>query len=343
MFLGTILQRKEPHIYVANWFYLAFIVTIAMLHVVNNLGVPVSFFGTKSYSLFSGVQDALTQWWYGHNAVGFFLTAGFLGMMYYFVPKQAGPAGLFLPAVDHPLLVADLPLHLGRPAPPALHGAARLGADAGHDLLDHAVDAVLGRHDQRPDDPVGRLGQAAHRPGPALHGGRRSPSTAWHLRRSADVDPGGQRAQSHYTDWTIGHVHSGALGWVAFITFGAVYYLVPRLWKTQRLYSLRLVSWHFWIATIGIVLYITAMWVSGIMQGLMWRAYDDAGFLQLLVRRDGRGHASLLRHPRARRRPVPRRRPDHGLQPVAHDHAGDVQVEEEPVRPDAHARRSPAE
>ena len=170
--------RREPHIYVANWFYLAFIVTIAMLHVVNNLAVPVSFFGTKSYSLFAGVQDALTQWWYGHNAVGFFLTAGFLGMMYYFIPKQAEPAGLFLPAVDRPLLVADLPLHLGGPAPPALHGAARLGADARHGLLDHAVDAVLGRHDQRPDDAVGRLGQAAHRPGAALPRGRRSRSTA---------------------------------------------------------------------------------------------------------------------------------------------------------------------
>jgi cytochrome c oxidase cbb3-type subunit 1 len=142
VFLGTIVRRKEPHIYVANWFYLAFIITVAMLHVVNNLSMPASLFGSKSYSAFAGVQDALTQWWYGHNAVGFFLTAGFLAMMYYFVPKQAEPAGLQLSAVDHPLLVADLPVHLGRPASPPLHRAARLGADAGHGVLDHAVDAV---------------------------------------------------------------------------------------------------------------------------------------------------------------------------------------------------------
>ena len=279
VFFGTILRRKEPHIYVANWFYLAFIVTIAMLHIVNNLAVPVSFFGVKSYSLFAGVQDALTQWWYGHNAVGFFLTAGFLGMMYYFVPKQADRPVYSLPPVDHPLLVADLPLHLGRSAPPALHGLARLGADAGHDLLDHAVDAVLGRHDQRPDDPVRRLGQAAHRPGAALPRGLDRLLRHEHLRRPGDVDPP-VNALSHYTDWTVGHVHSGALGWVAFVSFGAVYYLVPRLWKVPRLYSLKLVEWHFWVATMGIVLYITAMWVSGIMQGLMWRSYDHLGFLQ---------------------------------------------------------------
>ena len=166
-----------------------------MLHVVNNLAIPVSFLGSKSYSVFSGVQDALTQWWYGHNAVGFFLTAGFLGMMYYFVPKQAEPAGLFLPAVDHPLLVADLPLHLGRPAPPALHRAARLGADARHGVLDHAVDAVLGRHDQRPDDAVGRLGQAPHRPDPPHDGDRGRLLRHVDLRRADDVDQGGQLAR----------------------------------------------------------------------------------------------------------------------------------------------------
>jgi cytochrome c oxidase cbb3-type subunit 1 len=179
VFLGTILKRKEPHIYVANWFYLSFIVTIAMLHIVNNLAIPVSFLGVKSYSAFSGVQDALTQWWYGHNAVGFFLTAGFLGMMYYFVPKQAEPSGLFLPPVDHPLLVAHLHVYLGWPAPPALHGAARLGADAGHGVLDHAVDAVLGRHDQRSDDAFRRLGQGPHRPDHPHDGWQLSPSTAW--------------------------------------------------------------------------------------------------------------------------------------------------------------------
>jgi cytochrome c oxidase cbb3-type subunit I len=150
VFLGTIIKRQEPHIYVANWFFLGFIVTVAMLHIVNNLAVPVSLVGTKSYSLFAGVQDALTQWWYGHNAVGFFLTAGFLGMMYYFVPKQA----------ERPVYSYR---HLGRPPPPPLHGAARLGADAGHGLLDHAVDAELGRHDQRPHDPARGMGQGPHR------------------------------------------------------------------------------------------------------------------------------------------------------------------------------------
>ncbi len=162
MFLGTIMRRKEPHIYVANWFYLAFIVTIAVLHLGNNAAIPVSLFSPKSYIVWSGVQDAMVQWWYGHNAVGFFLTAGFLAIMYYFIPQAGRTADLFLPAVDHPLLGADLSLHLGRSAPPALHGAAGLGTDARHDVLDHAVDAVMGRHDQRHHDAVRRVGQAAH-------------------------------------------------------------------------------------------------------------------------------------------------------------------------------------
>ena len=171
-------KRNEPHIYVANWFYLAFIVTIAVLHIVNNAAMPVSLFSPKSYSSTPACRTRMVQWWYGHNAVGFFLTAGFLGMMYYFIPKQAERPVYSLPAVDRPLLGADLHLHLGRPAPPALHRAARLGADARHGVLAHAVDAVLGRHDQRPDDAVGRLGQAAHRPGPAHPVRVASPSTA---------------------------------------------------------------------------------------------------------------------------------------------------------------------
>ena len=158
MFLGTLMKRKESHIYVANWFYLSFIVTIAMLHLGNNLAVPVSFLGAKSYSAFSGVQDAMTQWWYGHNAVGFFLTAAFLGMMYYFVPKRAERPVYSYQAVHRSLLGAVLHLHLGWPAPSALHGSAGLGADAWHDLLGHPVDAFLGWHDQRPYDPVGRVG-----------------------------------------------------------------------------------------------------------------------------------------------------------------------------------------
>jgi cytochrome c oxidase cbb3-type subunit 1 len=173
------------------------------------------------------VQDALTQWWYGHNAVGFFLTAGFLGMMYYFMPKQAERPVYSYRPVDHPLLGADLPLHLGRSAPPALHGAAGLGADAGHGLLDHAVDAVLGRHDQRPDDAVGRLGQAAHRPDHP-HDGRRVAFYGMSTFEGPMMSIKAVNSLSHYTDWTIGHVHSGALGWVGMITFGALYYLVPR-------------------------------------------------------------------------------------------------------------------
>ena len=171
VFVGTIVKRKEPHIYVANWFLLSFIITVAMLHRGQQPGhAGVAARRPKATPVFAGVQDALTQWWYGHNAVGFFLTAGFLGMMYYFVPKQAETPGLFLPPVDRSLLVADLPVHLGRPASPALHRAAGLGPDPRHGVLGDAVDAVLGRHDQRPDDAVGRLGQAAHRPGPAHDG-----------------------------------------------------------------------------------------------------------------------------------------------------------------------------
>ena len=181
------MRRTEPHIYVANWFYLAFILTIAVLHLGNNPAIPVSLFSSKSYIVWSGVQDAMVQWWYGHNAVGFFLTAGFLAIMYYFIPKRGEPAGLFLPAVDHPLLGADLPLHLGRPASPALHRAAGLGADARHDVLHHAVDAVMGRHDQRHHDAVGRLGQAAHRSGAAHDGGVGRLLRHVDLRRSDDV------------------------------------------------------------------------------------------------------------------------------------------------------------
>ena len=198
VFLGTLIKRKEPHIYVANWFYLSFIVTIAMLHLVNNLAVPVSFLGVKSYSAFSGVQDALTQWWYGHNAVGFFLTAGFLGMMYYFVPKQAESPGLLLQTVDRPLLGPDLHVHLGWSAPSALHRTAGLGADTWHGVLHHVVDALLGRHDQRSDDAVGRLGQAAYRPCAAHDGDVSCLLRHVDLRRPAHVHQGGELAVALY-------------------------------------------------------------------------------------------------------------------------------------------------
>ncbi len=279
VFFGTILNRKEPHIYVANWFYLAFIVTIAMLHIVNNLAVPVSLFGAKSYSLFAGVQDALTQWWYGHNAVGFFLTAGFLGIMYYFVPKQAErPVYSYRLSIIHFWALIFLYIWAG---PHHLHFTALpdwaqvLGMTFSLMLwmpswggMINGLMTLSGAWDKLRTDPVLRFLVVSV----AFYGMSTFEGPLMSIRQV--------NALSHYTDWTVGHVHSGALGWVAFVSFGAVYYLVPRLWRAQRLYSLKLVEWHFWIATLGIVLYITSMWVSGIMQGLMWRSYDSLGFLQ---------------------------------------------------------------
>ncbi len=279
IFVGTLLKRKEPHIYVANWFFLAFIWTVAMLHIVNNLAVPVSWTGAKSYSLFSGVQDALTQWWYGHNAVGFFLTAGFLGIMYYFIPKQAerpiysyrlsiihfwSLIFLYIWAGPHHLFYTSLPdwsQTLG------MTFSVMLWMPSWGGMI-NGIMTLSGAWDKLRTDPVLRFlvvsvafyGMSTFE-GPLM-----------------SVKP--VNALSHWTDWTIGHVHSGALGWVAFVSFGAVYFLVPKLWRRAQLYSERLVSIHFWTATIGIVLYITSMWVSGILQGLMWRAYDQLGFLQ---------------------------------------------------------------
>jgi cytochrome c oxidase cbb3-type subunit 1 len=279
IFGGTIVKRREPHIYVANWFYLAFIVTIAMLHIVNNLSLPVSFFGTKSYSLFSGVQDALTQWWYGHNAVGFFLTAGFLGIMYYFVPKQAErPIYSYRLSIVHFWSLIFLyiwagPHHLHYTALP--DWAQTLGMTFSIMLwmpswggMINGLMTLSGAWDKLRTDPVLRFLVTSV----AFYGMSTFEGPLMSIRQV--------NALSHYTDWTIGHVHSGALGWVAFVSFGAVYFLVPRLWHRQGLYSLKLVSYHYWIATVGILLYITAMWVSGIMQGLMWRSYDELGFLQ---------------------------------------------------------------
>ncbi|MCX8101218.1 MAG: cytochrome-c oxidase, cbb3-type subunit I [Geminicoccaceae bacterium] len=279
VFFGTILTRKEPHIYVANWFYLAFIVTVAMLHIVNNLAVPVSWFGAKSYSLFAGVQDALTQWWYGHNAVGFFLTAGFLGIMYYFVPKQAErPVYSYRLSIIHFWALIFLyiwagPHHLHYTALP--DWAQVLGMTFSLMLwmpswggMINGLMTLSGAWDKLRTDPVLRFLVVSV----AFYGMSTFEGPLMSIRQV--------NALSHYTDWTVGHVHSGALGWVAFVSFGAMYYLFPRLWRVQRLYSLKLVEWHFWVATLGIVLYITAMWVSGIMQGLMWRSYDQLGFLQ---------------------------------------------------------------
>ncbi len=278
VFLGTLMKRKEPHIYVANWFYLAFIVTIAVLHLGNNLSVPVTVFGSKSFSAFSGVQDALIQWWYGHNAVGFFLTAGFLGMMYYFVPKRAErPVYSYRLSIVHfwALIFTYIwagPHHLHYTALP--DWAQTLGMTFSIILwmpswggMINGLMTLSGAWDKLRTDPVIRMLVVSV----AFYGMSTFEGPVMSIKAVNSL--------SHYTDWTVGHVHSGAMGWVGFVTFGAVYCLVPWLWKRQRLYSMALVNWHFWIATLGIVLYITSMWVSGILQGLMWRAYDAQGFL----------------------------------------------------------------
>ncbi len=278
VFLGTIWKRKEPHIYVANWFYLAFIVTIALLHIVNNLAVPVGGLNSRSYSLFGGVQDALLQWWYGHNAVGFFLTAGFLAMMYYFVPKRAErPVYSYRLSIVHfwSLIFIYIwagPHHLHYTALP--QWAQTLGMTFSIMLwmpswggMINGLMTLSGAWDKLRTDPVIRMMAVSI----AFYGMATFEGPLMSIREV--------NALSHYTDWTIGHVHSGALGWVGFISFGAVYCLVPWLWKKERLYSLKLAEWHFWIATLGILLYICAMWVSGIMEGLMWREYTPQGFL----------------------------------------------------------------
>lgn len=279
VFLGTLKDRQEPHIYVANWFFLGFIVTVAMLHIVNNLALPVSFLGTLSYPLFPGVQGAMTQWWYGHNAVGFFLTAGFLGIMYYFIPKRAErPVYSYRLSIVHFWSLIFLyiwagPHHLHYTALP--EWAQTLGMTFSIMLwmpswggMINGLMTLSGAWDKLRTDPVIRLLVVSV----AFYGMSTFEGPLMSIKEVNSL--------SHYTDWTIGHVHSGALGWVGMITFGAVYCLVPWLWKRQGLYSMKLVEWHFWLAMIGIVLYISSMWVAGITQGLMWRAYDRLGFLK---------------------------------------------------------------
>ena len=278
VFLGTILKRKEPHIYVANWFFLAFIVTVAMLHVVNNISVPVSIFGSPSVSVYAGVQGALTQWWYGHNAVGFFLTAGFLGMMYYFVPKQAGrPVYSYRLSIIHFWALIFMyiwagPHHLHYTALP--DWAQTLGMVFSIMLwmpswggMINGLMTLSGAWDKIRTDPIIRMMVIAI----AFYGMSTFEGPMMSIKAVNSL--------SHYTEWTIGHVHSGALGWVGMISFGAIYYLTPKLWQRNRLYSLRLVNWHFWLATLGIVIYAAVLWVAGIQQGLMWREYDSQGFL----------------------------------------------------------------
>ncbi|MEW6646779.1 MAG: cytochrome-c oxidase, cbb3-type subunit I [Pseudomonadota bacterium] len=274
-FAMTIAIRKTSHIYVSNWFFLGMMVMITYLHVVNSLAIPVELF--KSYSVFSGVQDAMIQWWWGHNAVGFYLTAGFLGIMYYFVPKQAGrPVFSYRLSVIHfwALMFGYVWLgahHLQYTALPDWTGS--LGAAVSLAMIipswGGAINGMMtlsGAWDKLRTDYILRflIMSLAFYAMSTFEGPVMSAKTV--------------NALSHYTDWTVGHVHSGALGWVAMVGAGALYHMVEKLWNT-RMYSASLVNLHFWMATIGTVIYITAMWVSGIMQGLMWRDYDEFGTL----------------------------------------------------------------
>ena len=278
VYMGTIVKRKEPHIYVANWFYLSFIITVAMLHLVNNAAVPVSLLDAKSYGVFSGVQDALVQWWYGHNAVGFFLTAGFLSMMYYFVPKQANrPVFSYRLSIIHFWALIFLyiwagPHHLHYTALP--DWAQNLGMVFSIMLwmpswggMINGLMTLQGAWDKLRTDPILRMFVISL----AFYGMSTFEGPMMSIKTVNSL--------SHYTDWTIGHVHSGALGWNGMVTFGALYYLVPKLWNRTQLYSLRMVNWHLWLATVGIVIYASVLWVAGITQGLMWREFDSQGFL----------------------------------------------------------------
>ena len=278
VFVGTLARRTEPHIYVANWFYLSFIITIAMLHIVNNLAVPVAWNGSLSFSAFAGVQDALTQWWYGHNAVAFFLTVPFLAMMYYFVPKQAErPVYSYRLSIIHFWSLIFLyiwagPHHLHYTALP--DWAQTLGMVFSVILwmpswggMINGLMTLNGAWDKVRTDPIIRMMVMAL----AFYGMATFEGPMLSIKAVNSL--------SHYTDWTVGHVHSGALGWNGLISFAAVYFLVPRLWKRERMYSLRMINWHFWLATLGIVFYAASMWVAGITQGLMWREYGADGYL----------------------------------------------------------------
>ncbi len=276
VFFGTIAKRKVKHIYVANWFFGAYILTIALLHVVNSAAIPVSLW--KSYSAYAGVQDAMVQWWYGHNAVGFFLTAGFLGMMYYFVPKQAGrPIYSYRLSVVHfwALIFTYMwagPHHLHYTALP--DWTQSLGMIFSLILLAPSWGGMIngmmtlsGAWYKLRDDPILKflIVSLSFYGMSTFEGPMMSIKTV--------------NALSHYTDWTIGHVHSGALGWVGLITMGSLYYLIPRLVGRVEMYSVKAINLHFWIATLGIVLYIASMWIAGVMQGLMWRAVSPDGTL----------------------------------------------------------------
>jgi cytochrome c oxidase cbb3-type subunit 1 len=276
VFFGTVAKRKTSHIYVANWFFGAFILTVAILHIVNSAEMPVSL--TKSYSAYAGVQDAMIQWWYGHNAVGFFLTAGFLGIMYYFVPKQAErPVYSYRLSVVHfwALIFTYMwagPHHLHYTALPdwtqsigMLFSLVLLAPSWGGMI--NGIMTLSGAWHKLRDDPILKFLVTSL----SFYGMSTFEGPMMSIKTV--------NALSHYTDWTVGHVHSGALGWVAFVSIGAIYYMIPRLVGKEKMHSTKLIEIHFWIATLAIVLYIASMWISGVMQGLMWRAVNPDGTL----------------------------------------------------------------
>jgi len=278
VFFGTLTIRKTSHIYVANWFYGAFILTIAVLHIVNSMSIPVSLSSMKSYSIYHGAVDAMVQWWYGHNAVGFLLTAGFLGMMYYFVPKQANrPIYSYRLSIVHfwALIAVYIwvgPHHLMYTALPdwvqslGMLMSLILFAPSWGGMI-NGIMTLSGAWHKLRTDPILRFLVVSL----SFYGMSTFEGPMMAIKTV--------NAISHYTDWTIGHVHSGALGWVAMITIGATYHLVPKLFNQKAMYSVPMINLHFWLATIGTILYIVAMWISGVMQGLMWRAVNDDGTL----------------------------------------------------------------
>ncbi|WP_416243038.1 cytochrome-c oxidase, cbb3-type subunit I [Azospira sp. APE16] len=276
VFFGTLIKRKVSHIYVANWFYGGMILAVALLHLVNSAEIPVSML--KSYSAYAGVQDAMVQWWYGHNAVGFFLTAGFLGMMYYFVPKQAErPVYSYRLSVVHfwALIFTYMwagPHHLHYTALPdwtqsigMLFSLILLAPSWGGMI--NGIMTLSGAWHKLRDDPILKFLITSL----SFYGMSTFEGPMMSVKSV--------NALSHYTDWTVGHVHAGALGWVAMVSVGSLYYLIPRLFGAKQMYSVKLVTVHFWIATIGVVLYIASMWIAGVMQGLMWRAFNPDGTL----------------------------------------------------------------
>ena len=276
VFFGTIIKRKTKHIYVSNWFFGAYILVIAILHIVNSAELPVTL--TKSYSAYAGVQDAMIQWWYGHNAVGFFLTTAFLGMMYYFIPKQAGrPIYSYRLSIVHFWSLNFIymwagPHHLQYTALP--DWAQSLGMVFSLMLLApswggmmNGIMTLSGAWHKLRTDPILKFMVTAL----SFYGMSTFEGPMMAIKTV--------NALSHYTEWTIGHVHSGALGWVAMITIGSMYYLIPRLYGREAMFSTKLIEWHFWMSTIGVVLYITALWIAGVTQGLMWRASNTDGTL----------------------------------------------------------------